>query len=567
MPILLASIPQRDPTSPSKLPHQAVDRHISPGGRMMIIIGEKINGTRKAVAEAIKKRDSSFIKDLALSQVKGGAHFLDVNAGTHPDSEPDDITWLVNTIQEVTDANLCIDSANPKALLAGIKAAKRLPMINSLSGEKARIQGVLPLASQYGTDLVVLALDDNGIPKTAEDRLEIVRRLVGLCLENGLTESQLYVDPLVTTIATDNQSGIVAFETIRRIKQEFPDLHLTCGLSNISFGQPSRGIINQAFAALAIGAGLDSAIMDPNDRELRNIIYSAEMVLGQDPDCMNFNQAFREGHIGSSKGVSGSHKASISRALQGLVTTLQQAGVVDSTIIPAFDLEKQASRAEAVAEESEGNLLEDIVKSLVGMKKDRVKALTEQALSSGIEPMLILDASRRAMAEVGHLFETEEYFVPELILAGRMLKEISDAVKPHLSDGSSEGPKKGRVIIGTVAGDIHDIGKDIVVTMLDINGYEVLDLGVDVPNERFVEAARDFKPDVIGLSGFLTLAYDPMKDTIAAIREENVREIKFMIGGGQIDEHVREYTQADAYGNDAMDAVRFCEQWINAAGR
>lgn len=538
----------------------------------MIIIGEKINGTRKAVAAAIKKRDSDFIKDLAVSQVRGGANFLDVNAGTHPDSEPEDITWLVNTIQEVTEVNLCIDSANPKALLAGIKAAKKLPMINSLSGEKARIEGVLPLASEYGTELVLLALDDRGIPRTPKERLEIVRRLVGLCKKKGLGETQLYVDPLVTTIATDNQSGLTAFETIRRIKQEFPHIHVTCGLSNISFGQPSRGIINQAFAALAIGAGLDSAIMDPNDGELRNIIYSAEMVLGQDPDCLRFNQAFREGIIGSPKGVSRSHQEAITRSVEDLLATLQWAGLVDAKVIflPASnerEKKEEVSAVEGISETSESNVVEEIVESLVGMKKDKVKTLTEQALASGTDPMLILDGSRRAMTEVGHLFETEEYFIPELILAGRMLKEISDAVKPYLSGGAQAGPKKGRVIIGTVAGDIHDIGKDIVVTMLDINGYEVLDLGVDVPNERFVEAARNFKPQVIGLSGFLTLAYDPMKDTIAAIRKENTNEIKFMIGGGQIDEHVLKYTEADAYGNDAMDAVRLCDKWIASADK
>jgi len=533
----------------------------------MIIIGEKINGTRKAVAEAIRKRDAGFIKDLAVSQVRGGAHVLDVNAGTHPDSEPEDITWLVNTIQDATEATLCIDSANPKALLAGIKAARKLPMVNSLSGEKARIEGVLPLASQYGTNLVLLALDDRGIPKTVEERLEIVRGLVGLCKKGGLDEPQLYVDPLVTTIATDNQSGVVAFETIRRIKEEFPRIHVTCGLSNISFGQPSRGIINQAFAALAIGAGLDSAIMDPNDRDLRNTIYSAEMVLGHDPDCMRFNEAFRQGHIGSSKGVSKSHREAITRSVEGLLSTLQRAGIVDATAMPVSGEggEEPADGAQATAETPQTDILEDIVTSLVGMKKDKVKELTEQALGSGVDPLLILDASRRAMAEVGRLFETEEYFVPELILAGRMLKEISDAVKPYLTGGAAEGSKKGRVIIGTVAGDIHDIGKDIVVTMLDINGYEVLDLGVDVPNEKFVEAARSFKPQVIGLSGFLTLAYDPMKDTIAAIRKENITEIKFMIGGGQIDTHVLEYTEADAFGNDAMDAVRLCEQWIGGA--
>jgi 5-methyltetrahydrofolate--homocysteine methyltransferase len=534
----------------------------------MIIIGEKINGTRKAVAEAIRNRDAGFIKELAVSQVKGGAHVLDVNAGTHPDSEPEDITWLVNTIQEVTDVILCIDSANPKALLAGIKAAKKLPMINSLSGETTRIEGVLPLASQYGTNLVILALDDRGIPKTVDERLEIVRRLVGLCLKGGLVEPQLYVDPLVTTIATDNQSGVVAFETIRGIKQEFPHIHVTCGLSNISFGQPSRGIINQAFAALAIGAGLDSAIMDPNDRELRSTIYSAEMVLAQDADCMKFNEAFRQGLIGSSKGVSKGNKEAISRAVEGLLSTLQRAGIVDAAAIAGSEEDEQPATDDVQGtDKAEADVVEDIVASLVGMKKDRVKELTGQALAAGIDPMLVLDASRRAMAEVGRLFETEEYFVPELILAGKMLKEISDAVKPYLSGEAGEGPKKGRVIIGTVAGDIHDIGKDIVVTMLDINGYEVLDLGVDVPNEKFVEAAVDFKPQVIGLSGFLTLAYDPMKDTIAAIRKESPGEIKFMIGGGQIDSHVLDYTEADAYGNDAMDAVRLCDQWIGAADK
>ena len=412
----------------------------------MIIIGEKINGTRKAVAEAIKKRDAGFIQDLAVWQVKGGAAFLDVNAGTHPDTEPDDITWLVATIQNVTDVTLCIDSANPKALEAGIKAAKKLPMINSLSGEMNRIEGVLPLAAEYGTELVVLALDDHGIPKTAGDRLAIVRKLVGLCKRNNLPEERLYVDPLVTTIATDNQSGLIAFATIRAIKSEFPAIHVTCGLSNISFGQPSRGMINQAFAALAIGAGLDSAIMDPNDGELRSIIYSAEMVIGADPDCLRFNQAYRQGRIGTSKDLSSSHKQAISKAVGDLMECLHQAGVVDSRIIQGAadkELEGEASTQRQSEEEDGPDVVEEIVKALVSMKKDQVKALTERALAMGTDPMLLLDASKRAMAEVGRLFETEEYFVPELILAGRMLKGISEDVRPYLSGGSGKRPEKG----------------------------------------------------------------------------------------------------------------------------
>ena len=202
-----------------------------------------------------------------------------------------------------------------------------------------------------------------------------------------------------------------------------------------------------------------------------------------------------------------------------------------------------------------------MVTSLVEMKRDRVLELTESLIEDNTDPMEILDASKRAMGEVGRLFEEDTYFIPELILAGRMLKDIADRVKPLLTtDVKSE--KKGRVLIGTVAGDIHDIGKDIVTTMLDVNGYEVLDLGVDVPVERFVEAVRTFKPRVVGLSGFLTLVYDAMKETIQAIRDESPGDIQFMIGGGQIDEQVRAYTGADGYGRDAMEAVKFCGKWI-----
>lgn len=528
----------------------------------MIVIGEKINGTRAAVAKAIKARDAAFIQELALSQAKAGADYLDVNAGTHPETEPGDITWMVETVQAVCDTPLCIDSANPKALLAGIKAAAKLPMLNSLSGEKARVQGVLPLAGEHHTPLVVLALDDKGIPATADGRLEIVRRLVGMCRQAGLEDELLFVDPLITTIATDNQSALTAFDAIERIHREFPQVHITCGLSNISFGQPCRGAINQAFAALAVGAGLDSAIIDPTGEDLRSIIYSAEMLVGRDPDCLNFNQAYRQGLIGKEKATSPVMGAAVAQAWRELTAALRDGGLLDASA----DEQEAAAPAEASAAEEQPARAEDglaeLTQSLVNMKRDRVSQLAASLLESGMDPMAVLDASREAMAEVGHLFETNEYFVPELILAGRMLKEVSDSAKPYLVNQGEGRANKGRVLIGTVAGDIHDIGKDIVTTMLDINGYEVMDLGVDVPVERFREAAMEFKPQVVALSGFLTLAYDPMRDSIAAIREAGLGDVKFMIGGGQIDDNVREYTKADAYGLDAVEAVRLCDGWL-----
>jgi cobalamin-dependent methionine synthase I len=530
----------------------------------MIIIGEKINGTRQTVGAAIRDRNTEIIQSLAMVQVEGGADYLDVNAGTPPHEEPRDMAWLVETIQSVTKTRLCLDSANPQALLSGIQSAARLPIINSVSGERNRIEEVLPIACEHGTDLALLALDDNGVPETSRERLDIVGRLVSMAREGGLKDGQLFVDPLITTIATRADSGRIALETIRGIRTQFPEVHIICGLSNISFGQPSRTLINQAFAALAMEAGLDSAIMDPADRGLRNIIYGTDLVLGADPDCLRYNQAHRSGVIGTPKRFPDADADAISNAFDRLKSALSRVGLVSglkAAASGAVDPTRLPEEEGVPDPESHQQALEELVSSLVEMKKDRVLELTESLIKRKTDPMEILDASKRAMGEVGRLFEEETYFIPELILAGRMLKDIADRVKPLLTtDVKSE--KKGRVLIGTVAGDIHDIGKDIVTTMLDVNGYEVLDLGVDVPVERFVEAVLTFKPRVVGLSGFLTLVYDAMKETIQAIRDESPGDIQFMIGGGQIDEQVRAYTGADGYGRDAMEAVKFCGKWI-----
>jgi 5-methyltetrahydrofolate--homocysteine methyltransferase len=264
----------------------------------MIIIGEKINGTRKSVAAAVREKDAQFIRDLATSQAESGSTYLDVNAGTAPEREPDDMAWLVSTVQDVCDLPLCLDSANPAALKAGLEVVKTPPMINSVSGEQARIDGVLPLALAHQTDLILLALNDKGIPETVEGRMEIVRKLVGLAVDGGLTQEKLHIDPLVTAISTGTGNAILTFETIRSIREEFPNVHITGGASNISFGMPLRPIINRYFMALAIQAGLDSAIINPNDRELKAAIMTAEMLMDRDKYCLTFNKAFRAGKIG-----------------------------------------------------------------------------------------------------------------------------------------------------------------------------------------------------------------------------------------------------------------------------
>lgn len=532
----------------------------------MLVIGEKINGTREEVARAIAERDEATIQRLALHQESSGADYLDINAGTHPEKEPDDMVWLIRTVRQVTDAGLCLDSVNPEALLAAMREIDDTPMINSLSGEKRRLENVLPIAARYRTPLILLALDDDGIPKTADGRVEIIRSLIGRARESGLADGMLYVDPLITTIATDRSSAIITLDIMRRVRSEFPDAHLVCGLSNISFGQPKRSVINQAFASLAIFSGLDAAIIDPGDRRLTGTILAAEMLLGRDPNCLRFNNALRSGLIDDgSAGFQASRGGELEKALEQLVSAMASAGILDAVLRKhepgAPGVFSGSGQATPPAEQA--SVIDQFIDALVNMKEDEAMTLAETHLFSGGDPLALLDASREAMGKVGDLFEKREYFVPELMLAGEMLNKIADAVKPHLASDKENKAGKGRVIIGTVEGDIHDIGKDIVVTMLDINGYEVLDLGVDVPVERFLTAAREFKPQVIGLSGFLTLAYDPMKETIAALRKDN-SGVKYMIGGGQMDEQVSRYVNADAFGKDALEAVKLCDRWIAA---
>ena len=267
----------------------------------MLIIGEKINGTRSQVAKAIAEREKEYIQDLARKQANAGADYLDINAGTKPDLEPDALVWLVCVVQEVVDVPLCLDSVNPKALTAAMDHVEQTPMINSISGEKKRLEEVLPLPTKHGCPVIALALDDRGIPKTTEDRLDIVRQVIQETERAGIAHDKLFVDPLVIAIATDTDSGLNAFETMRGIKAEFPDVHLTSGLSNISFGMPARGLINRAFLTFALESGLDSAIMDPLNRELHEALLAAEVVLGRDRYCLNYTNAYREGRIGSPK--------------------------------------------------------------------------------------------------------------------------------------------------------------------------------------------------------------------------------------------------------------------------
>lgn len=264
----------------------------------MIIIGEKINSTLKSIRPAMENYDAATIQELAKKQHNAGASYIDVNAGMFLDDEPERLTWIINTIQEVSDAPFSIDSPSPKAIEAGLKANKNSkPIINSITDEAKRFNAIMPLAIQYNTGIVALCMDDKGMPETIDDRVAIAERLIEKLTKEGLALSDIFIDPMIRPIGTGSHYGIVAIETIRKIKAEFPEAHIACGLSNISFGIPARKLMNQAFLVAAMAAGMDGAILDPLDKKLMSFMYATEALLGADDYCMNYLTKFREGEI------------------------------------------------------------------------------------------------------------------------------------------------------------------------------------------------------------------------------------------------------------------------------
>lgn len=264
----------------------------------MIIIGEKINSTLKAVRPAMESYDVAAIQDLAKRQFEAGASFIDVNAGMFHNDEPERLEWLVNTVQQVVNIPLSIDSPNPLAIERALKANKiPKPIINSITDEKERFNAILPLILQYKTGIVALCMDDTGMPETVNDRVVIAERLITKLSKEGVKLGDIYIDPMIRPVGTGSHYGIVAIETIRKVKAEFPEVHITCGLSNISYGIPGRKLMNQTFLIAAMAAGMDGAILDPLDKKIMSFIYAGEALLGIDDYCINYITKFKEGEL------------------------------------------------------------------------------------------------------------------------------------------------------------------------------------------------------------------------------------------------------------------------------
>jgi len=265
--------------------------------RNLLVIGERVNSTRKGIQEALQKRDEAFITEEVKAQIEGGAHVIDLNAATLMEGEIECLKWLVPLVQEVADVPICLDSPNPKAMEEILPLCEKKPIVNSITGESERYESLIPIIKEHKPKVIALTIDDSGMPSTAEDRVRIATDLIQKLTADGVSIEDIYVDPVVTPVSTDVSSGKAVLDAIETIMEKFPGVHTVCGLSNVSFGLPKRKQINQIFLVLALSKGLDAVILDPCDKRMMANLITTLMLLGEDEFCMNYINACKEGKI------------------------------------------------------------------------------------------------------------------------------------------------------------------------------------------------------------------------------------------------------------------------------
>lgn len=487
----------------------------------MIIIGEKLNGSIPSIAKAIAEKDADLIRERARMQAEAGATFLDVCASVEEDVEVETLKWMIDLVQEVTDTPICVDSPSARSCVAAIPFCKRPGLINSVSLEGDKIDTIFPVIADTDWECVALLCDNDGIPDSVERRMKIFFGIMEKAKQYGIAPSRLHIDPLVVTLGTDQTALTVFADCCRRIKYEYPEIHITSGLSNISFGLPVRKNINQAFMVLAMNAGMDSAIVDPTNKNMIGMIYATNALLERDEYCLQYIDKF-------------GNKASEEAAQPA----------------PASPLDEKMQKVFKLTQDG---------------KNKEIGQAVQEALDAGCDPTAILnDAMIGAMAVVGDNFKKEIIFVPQMLAAARAMKAGVEVLKPYLATG--EAGSAGTIILGTVAGDLHDIGKNLVGMMFESAGFEVIDLGVDVPIQTFIDEVNKHKEaSIVALSALLTTTMPSLRDTVSALLSQPFRSrIKIMVGGAPISQEFADEIGADAYTEDAASAAECAKKYAES---
>ncbi len=478
-----------------------------------VLIGERINPTgKKRFKQALRENDLDYIVSEGIAQQEKGVHILDVNVGLPEIDEDKMLVSSVMRLQEVIDLPLQIDTVKISSMEKAMRIYNGKPLINSVNGKQESMDSVLPFVKKYGGALIALTIDESGIPETAEGRLKIAEKIVKECKKYGIDKKDIIVDPLAMAVSSDEKSGRVTLEAVSLIKEKL-GVKTSLGVSNISFGLPERSVVNAYFLSMAFERGLNCAIMNPNSLEMMQSYHTFRALKGFDKGCVNY--------------IDFASRVTV-KANETTVT-------------------------ESKNTQGEKDLQYFIIKGL----KDKAFETAAELIKTE-NPMDIINSRIiPALDTVGKHFEEKTMYLPQLLMSAEAAGRAFDAVKTVISTEKTE--PKGKVLIATVKGDIHDIGKNIVKVLLENYGYDVIDMGKDVAPETIAEAVKRENIPLVGLSALMTTTVEAMAETIKLLKKE-CPEVKTMVGGAVLTPEYADMIGADFYGKDAMSAVRIAEQ-------
>jgi len=474
-------------------------------GEKPVLIGERINPTGKSrFKEALRENNIQYILNEAVTQEEKGVHILDVNVGLPEIDEPSVMENAIKAIQGVSDLPLQIDTSDFSAMEKAMRVYNGKPMVNSVNGKKEVMEKVFPLIKKYGGVCVALTLDENGIPETADGRIEIAQNIYKEARKYGISKKDIVVDTLAMTVSSDSKNAKVTLDALSKIRKS--GVNTVLGVSNISFGLPMREYINSTFFTLAMENGLSCGIINPYSKEMMYAYKSFLALSDMDENCLSYID-FASGD-------------------KATKVEIKETESLKSAIIKGFS--------------------------------DSAKALTQKMCEEKDGLKIINEEIIPALDEVGRGFEEKKVFLPTLLMSAEAAKSAFSVIKEKMSVTENEKPKRGEIILATVKDDIHDIGKNIVKVMLENYGFSVIDLGKDVPAEEIVKTAIEKNIKLVGLSALMTTTVGSMEKTIKLLREKNV-DCKVVVGGAVLTEEYADMIGADKYARDAMETVRYAQ--------
>ena len=491
------------------------------------VVGERINPTgKKRFQQALREGDMNYVLEQAVSQAEAGAQILDVNVGAPGVDEPVLMEQVVKALQSVTSLPLQLDSSNVEALARGLRVYNGKPIVNSTNGEPEKLAAILPLCKKYGAAIVGLAIDEKGIQPKAADRVAIARRITEAALAAGIPREDIYIDCLTLTASAQQEDVLATVQALEACKKEL-GVRTVLGVSNISFGLPCRTYLNTTFLTMAMYAGLDLAIMNPSSEEMMAAVYAYNVLTNRDKQSTKYIERFAD-RVPASTALAQAAKAA-----------------------PA------ASAAEAELTGPYAALMKAVEKGLKGDAAAHTRALLAEK-----QPLEVVDeALIPALDIVGAKYEKGTLFLPQLLQAASAAQSAFEEIKTAIAQKGEGSASKGRIVLATVKGDVHDIGKNIVRVILENYGFEVLDLGRDVPVETVVDTVREKDVHLVGLSALMTTTLKSMEETIAALRAAKL-DCKIMVGGAVLTPEYAEKIGADWYAKDAKRSADIAKEFF-----